>query len=184
MDFQWRPQKMRKTKKKQNKKQNLMTHPTLEEKTKIKEELVASGHTENDTADDPRIQSHSTQETCPENHKPPEKKKCREKEGKTINIFTNIPEIPLRKVILRNGCHGLSPLDIKSLGINVNNNVKNQFQKHYKSYRVSWLHDEVINSFMFRLTKDFTDTIHHQRLYLLRMESHFVALEKYKPKHS
>ena len=54
----------------------------------------------------------------------PEKKKCREKEGRTINIFTNIPEIPLRKVILRNGCHGLSPLDIKSLDTNINNNEK------------------------------------------------------------
>ena len=30
----------------------------------------------------------------------------------------------------------------------------------YKSYRVGWLHDEVINFFMFRLTKDFTDTIY------------------------
>ena len=77
---------MRKTEKKQNKKQNLMTHPTLEEKTKIKEELVASSHIENDVADKPRIQSHSSQETCPENYEPPEKKKCREKEGKTINI--------------------------------------------------------------------------------------------------
>ena len=122
MDFQWCPQKMIKTKKKQNKKQNLMTHPTLEEKTKIKEELVASSHTENDIADNPRIQSHSSQEICPENYEPPEKKKCREKEEKTINIFTNIPEILLREVTLRNGCHGLSPLDIKSFDINVNNN--------------------------------------------------------------
>ena len=113
---------MRITKNKQNKKQNLMTYPTLEE---IKEELVASDHIENDIVDNPRIQSHSTQETCPENNETPqEKKKCREKEGKTINIFTNIPEIPLRKVILRNGCHGLSPLDIKSLDINTNNNEK------------------------------------------------------------
>ena len=55
MDFQWRPQKMKKTKKKQNKKQNLMTHPTLEEKTKIKEELVASSYIENCVADNPRI---------------------------------------------------------------------------------------------------------------------------------
>ena len=52
-----------------------MTHPTLEEKTKIKEKLVASSHIENNIADNPRIQSHSSQETCPENHKPPEKKK-------------------------------------------------------------------------------------------------------------
>ena len=74
-DFQWRPQKMRKTKKKQNKKQNLMTHPTLEEKTKIKEELVAPSHIENIIADNPRIQSHSSRETCPENYEPPEKKK-------------------------------------------------------------------------------------------------------------
>ena len=109
IDFQWRPQKMRKTKKKQNKKQNLMTHPTLEEKTKIKKELVASSHIENDIADNPRIQSYISQETCPENCEPPGKKKCREKEEKIINIVTNIPEIPLREVILRNGCHGLSP---------------------------------------------------------------------------
>ena len=66
-DFQWRPQKMRKTKKKQNKKQNLMTHPTLEEKTKIKKELIDSSHIENDITDNPQIQSHSSQETCPEN---------------------------------------------------------------------------------------------------------------------
>ena len=91
---------------------------------------------------------------------PRELRTPREKEGKTINIFTNIPEIPLREVILRNGCHGLSPLDVKSLDTNVNNNEKNQFKRHYKPYRVGWLHDEVINSFVFRLTKDFTDTIY------------------------
>ena len=60
---------------KEAKKNNLMTHPTLEEKTKIKEKLVASSHIENNIADNPRIQSHSSQETCPENRKPPEKKK-------------------------------------------------------------------------------------------------------------
>ena len=37
MDFQWRPQKMRKTKKRYNEKQSLMTQPTLEEENKIKE---------------------------------------------------------------------------------------------------------------------------------------------------
>ena len=37
MDFQWRPQKLRKTKKRYKKKQSLMTQPTLEEKNKIKE---------------------------------------------------------------------------------------------------------------------------------------------------
>ena len=58
----------------------------------------------------------------------------REKEGKTIKIFTNIPDIPVREVILRNGFHGLSPLDIKSLDTNIHNNEKIQFQRHYKSY--------------------------------------------------
>ena len=37
MDFQWRPQKMRKTKKRYNEKQSLMTQPTLEQENKIKE---------------------------------------------------------------------------------------------------------------------------------------------------
>ena len=91
----------------------MLTNPTLEEKTKIKEEWVASSHIENDIADNPRIQSHSSQQTCPENHELPQKNKCREEKEKTINIFINIPEIPLREVILWNGCHGLSPLDIK-----------------------------------------------------------------------
>ena len=45
-----------------------------------------------------------------------------------------MPEIPLREVVIRNVCHGLSPLDIKSLDTNVNNNEKNQFQIHYESY--------------------------------------------------
>ena len=76
-----------------------------------------------------------------------------------INIFTNTPEIPLREVILRSSCHGLSPLDIKFLDT-VNNNKKNQLKRHYKSYRLSWLHNEVIDPFMFCLTKDFTDAIY------------------------
>ena len=53
----------------------------------------------------------------------------REKEGKTIKIFTNIPDIPVREVILRNGCRGLSPLDIKSLDTIVNNNEKKSVPK-------------------------------------------------------
>ena len=91
-----------------------MAHSTLEGKTKIKEELVAWSNIANDVAGNPSIQSDISQETCPKNYKPLEKKKCREKEGKTINIFGNISDIPVREVILRNGCHGLSPLDIKS----------------------------------------------------------------------
>ena len=75
MDLHKCQKKLRKMKRKQNKKQNLMTHPVLEEKTKTKEELVASSHIENDIADNPRIQSHSSLETCPENQEPPEKKK-------------------------------------------------------------------------------------------------------------
>ena len=56
------------------------------------------------------------------------------KRRKEINLFTNIPDIPLREVILRNGFHGLSPLDIKSLDTNIHNNEKIQFQRHHKSY--------------------------------------------------
>ena len=57
----------------------------------------------------------------------------REEEEKTGNPFTNISEFALQKVILWNSCHGLSPLDIKSLNTNVNKNEKYQFQRHYKS---------------------------------------------------
>ena len=121
--------KNEKNEKEAGKKQNLMTHPTLEEKTKIKEQLVASSHIENDIADNPQIQNYGSQETCPENHEPPEKKKCGEEGGKTINIFTNISEIPLREVILRKGCHGISLLCIKSLDTNVNNNEKTSVPK-------------------------------------------------------
>ena len=110
--------------------------------------------------DNPRIQSHSSQETRRENHETSENNKFREEEVKTINLLTNIPEIPLLEVILRNSCHGLSPLGVMSLVTNVNNNEKNHFQSYYKSYRVGWLYDDVINSFMFRLTKDITNTFY------------------------
>ena len=110
--------------------------------------------------DNPRIQSHSSQETRRENHETSEKNKFREEEVKTVNLCTNKPEIPLLEVILQNNCQGLSPLDIMSLDTNVNNNEKNHFQRHYKSYRVGWLHDDVINSFMFRLTKDINNTFY------------------------
>lgn len=124
--------------------------------------------------DNPRIQSHSSQETRRENHETSEKKKFREEEVKTINLFTNIPEIPLLKVILRNSCHGLSSLDIMSLHTNVNNNEKNHFQRHYKSYWVGWFHDDIINSFMFRLTKDITNTF-----YCVSSETFLIAYRKF-----
>ena len=92
---------------------------------------------------------------------------------KTINLFKNIPEIPLLEVILRNKCHGLSPIDITCLATNVNNNEKNDFQRHCKSHRVGWLHDDVINSFMFRLTKDITNTF-----YCASSEALFIAYRK------
>ena len=57
----------------------------------------------------------------------------REEEEKTKNLFTNISEFALQKVILWNSCHGLSPLDIKSLNTNIKKNEKYQFQRHYKS---------------------------------------------------
>ena len=110
--------------------------------------------------DNPWIQSHSSQETRRENHETSEKNKFREEEVKAINLFTSIPEIPLLEVILRNSCHGFSPLDIMSLDNNVNNNEKNHFQRYCKSYRVGWLHDDVINSFMFCSTKDTTNTFY------------------------
>ena len=55
-----------------------------------------------------------------------------------------------------------------------------QFQIHCKSDRVGWLHDEVINSFTFFLTKDFTDTIYGTSLeaLLIAHEKSFVKLWK------
>ena len=124
--------------------------------------------------DNPRIQSYSSQETRRENHETSEKKKFREEEVKTIKFFTNIPEIPLLEVILRNSCHGLSPLDIMSLHTNVNNNEKNHFQRRYSSYRVGWLHDDAINSFMFHLTKDIANTF-----YCASSEALLIAYRKF-----
>ena len=34
------------------------------------------------------------------------------------------------------------------------------WERHYKSYQVGWLHDELTNYFMLRLTKYFTDTVY------------------------
>ena len=59
-----------------------MIHLILKKKTKIIEELVDSSHIESDIGDNPRIQSNSSQETCPENHEPPEKKKRKKAQGR------------------------------------------------------------------------------------------------------
>ena len=59
-----------------------MTHPFLEEKTKIKEQLIASSHIENDIADNPRIQNYSSQETCPENYEAQRKSSVEKKKKK------------------------------------------------------------------------------------------------------
>ena len=89
-----------------------------------------------------------------ESRTPREEKFQRRTKKKRINLFTSISEFALQKVILWNSCHGLSPLDIKSLNTNVNKNERYHFQRHYKSGQ------KVINSFMFRLTKDISNTIY------------------------
>ena len=129
MNFYWRSQKLRKTKKKQNKKQNLMTHQTLEEKTKIKDQLLPQT-----TLKLILKKIHKVKGTFPKKHVQRittlQRKRSVETKIRKINILTNKPKIPLGEVILCNGCHWLSPLDITSLDNNVNNNEKYQFQRH------------------------------------------------------
>ena len=119
--------------------------------------MVVSSHIKNDITDNPRIQSHSSPETCRENHELPEKKKFREEKNNNNNnnkLIQKQSEFALQKVILWTSCYGLSPLDIKSLNTNVNKNERYHFQRIYKSGQ------KVINSFMFRLTKDISNTIY------------------------
>ena len=112
-----------------------MTQPTLEKKNKIKE----VGQSSQATLKMILQIIHEFKATFHQKHVEritnPQRKKSSEKKKKIIiiNLFKNISEFALQKVILWNSCYGLSPLDIKSLNTNVNKNEKYHFQIHYKS---------------------------------------------------
>ena len=99
MDLQQRPQKLRKTKKRQNKKQSLMTQPTLEKKNKIKEVGQSSQATLKMTLQIIHEFKATVHQKHVERITNPQRKKSSMKKKKIINLFKNISEFALQKVI-------------------------------------------------------------------------------------
>jgi len=57
------------------------------------------------------------------------------------------------KTILKNGCHSLSYLDLLSLETTFPNSDKATIKKKDPQFKVGWLHDEIINSFIRNVTE-------------------------------
>ena len=70
----------------------------------------------------------------------------------TSKIITQLPSIPFSTSLLRNGCHSLSYLDLLLLESVHSTSQLGKIRKYHRRFRTEWLHDEIINSFLYRLT--------------------------------
>ena len=70
----------------------------------------------------------------------------------TSKVITQLPSIPFSTSLLRNGCHSLSYLDLLLLESVHLTSQLGKIRKYHRRFRTEWLHDEIINSFLYRLT--------------------------------
>ena len=78
----------------------------------------------------------------------------------TSKIITPVPSIPFSNSLLRNGCHILAHLDLLSLGSVYSTPQLKKIRKYDRRFRTGWLHDEIINSFLYMLTKKTRSTLY------------------------
>ena len=67
-----------------------------------------------------------------------------------FKIICNI-NVPFREVLLRNGCHSITYLDLISLEVSHNQSQLAKIKKDDVNFRFGWLHDEIINSYLFQI---------------------------------
>ena len=78
----------------------------------------------------------------------------------TSKIITPVPSIPFSNSLLRNGCHILAHLDLLSLGSVYSTSQLKKIRKYDRRFRTGWLNDEIINSFLYMLTKKTRNTLY------------------------
>ena len=76
-----------------------------------------------------------------------------------FKIICNI-NVPFREVLLRNGCHSITYLDLISLEVSHNQSQLAKIWKDDVNFRFGWLHDEIINSYLFQIQLQFRHVIY------------------------
>ena len=72
------------------------------------------------------------------------------KEKCDFKIICNI-NVPFREVLLRNGGHSITYLDLISLEVSHNQSQLAKIRIDYVNFRSGWLHDDIINSYLFQI---------------------------------
>ena len=78
----------------------------------------------------------------------------------TSNIITQLPSIRFSTSLLRNGRHSLTYLDLLSLESARSRSQLEKIWKYDRRFRTGWLHNEIINSFLYMLTKKNRSTLY------------------------
>ena len=82
---------------------------------------------------------------------------------KTSNVLpflnTKPPNTCLSKTALRNGSYTVTFLDLMSLEVCHTYAQMKDIKSYDKLFKPGWLHDEIINSFLFNLTKEHTEVL-------------------------
>ena len=72
------------------------------------------------------------------------------KEKCDFKIICNI-NVPFREVLLRNGGHNITYLDLISLGVSHNQSQLAKIRTDYVNFRSGWLRDDIVNSYLFQI---------------------------------
>ena len=66
----------------------------------------------------------------------------------------------LQDLLLKNGCHSLTLLDMASLEVSHSKEQLAKIKKVDRLFKTGWLHDEVINSFFLSLERQFDNILY------------------------
>ena len=74
-------------------------------------------------------------------------------------LTTKPPKACLSETALRNGCYTVTFLDLMSLEVCHTYAQMKDIKSYDKLFKPGWLHDEIINSFLFNLTEEHTEVL-------------------------
>ena len=77
-----------------------------------------------------------------------------EVDGFGLKIITSL-NVPLQKPILKNGFHSITYLNLFSLEVSQSQHQLSKIRSIDPKFHPGWLHDEVVNSFLFEIEKQF-----------------------------
>ena len=155
LGYQWRPGKLYKTRKEVKKKKKVNT--TTEEKSNISADLL-NKEVKLESKDLPVFDIESKKRKSESNCK-------RSKKMFKIQKDTNdiVPDLKVKSVttpLIKYGCHNLSYLSLKSLETHCSPSCISDIKKTDPYFQVGWLHDEIVDSYLFLLELKFSHVLY------------------------